>query len=60
MVMKVIMMMRVTMKIMNKSSYRRVLPIVATKKFYQFFYKNKNSTNSAVDFAASTRSTEVE
>ena len=31
MVMKVIMIMIVIMKIMNSSSYRRVLPMVATK-----------------------------
>ena len=31
---------RVTMKITNNSSYRRVLSIVVTKEFPQFFYKN--------------------
>ena len=36
----VIMTMRVIMKIMNNSSYLRVLPIIATKLFHQFFYKN--------------------
>ena len=40
MVMKIIMMMRVIMKIMNRRSYWRVLPMVATKQFHQFFYKN--------------------
>ena len=40
MVMKVITMMRVIMNIMNSSSYRRVLPIVSTKQFHQFLYKN--------------------
>ena len=37
---KVIIMMRIVMKIMNRSSYRWVLPIVATKYSQQFFYKN--------------------
>ena len=36
MVMKVIMIMRVTIKIMNNSSYGRVLPIVATKMINDF------------------------
>ena len=36
MVMKVIMIMRVTIKIMNSSSYGRVLPIVATKMINDF------------------------
>ena len=40
MAMKVIRMMRVLMKIMSSSSYGRVLPIVATKYFHQFFSKN--------------------
>ena len=39
-VMKVVMTMRIIMKIMNCSSYLRVLPIIATKKFNQFSYKN--------------------
>ena len=34
--MKVIMIMRVIMKIMNSSSYRRVLPLVATKIINDF------------------------
>ena len=43
MVMKGIMMMRVTIKIMNNKGYRGRgggVSIVATKKFHQFFYKN--------------------
>ena len=39
-VMIVIMVMRIIMKIINRNSYMRVLPIVATKYFHQFFYKN--------------------
>ena len=39
-VMTVIMMMRFIMKIMNSSSYLRVLSIIATKLYHQFFYKN--------------------
>ena len=39
-VMVVIMMMRISMKIMSSSSYRRVLTIVATKQYLQFFYQN--------------------
>ena len=34
-------MMRIIMKIMNNSSYQRVLATVATKQFQQFFYKNE-------------------
>ena len=30
----------IMMKTMNSSSYRRVFPLVATKQFDQFFYKN--------------------
>ena len=39
-VMIVIMTMRTIMKIMNSSSYLRVLPTIATKYFDQFSYKN--------------------
>ena len=40
-VMIVIMTMRIIMKIMNSSSYLRVLPIITTKQFHHFSYKNK-------------------
>ena len=44
MVMRVIIMMRVVMKIIiNSSSYWRVLPIIPTKWFHQFFCKNQLS-----------------
>ena len=39
-VMIVIMTMRIIMKIMNSSSYLRVLPITTTKQFHQFSYKD--------------------
>ena len=39
-VMIVTMMMRIIMKIINSSSYLRVLLMVATKYFHQFFNKN--------------------
>ena len=42
-VMIVIMMMRITMKIMNSSSYLRVLRMIVTTQFHQFSYKNSST-----------------
>ena len=39
MVMKVVIMMRAIMKIMNSSSYGRVLPIKITTKYFAYYYK---------------------
>ena len=39
-VMIVIMMIKIIMKIMNNSSCLRVLPIIDTKLFHQFSYRN--------------------